>query len=78
MINENQHEPAMPVDPVLADTVGLCPSQSLGLSKREHFAGLIIAQIAVTASDRLRPQHYEHTAKQAVYLADELLKELDK
>ena len=74
MINGNQYEPAMPVDPALADTVGLCPTQSLGLTKREHFAGLAM-QGFVSAKIAGPIEEY---ARHSVLFADALLKELDK
>jgi methyl coenzyme M reductase beta subunit len=50
----------------------------VGLSKREHFAGLAMQGLAARNLDYGQPTWVEDTANMATDLADALLKELDK
>lgn len=49
-----------------------------GLTKRERFAGEIMAKIAWNVSDKANPQHFDHAAETAVQMADALLDALEK
>ena len=75
----NSDMPAMPSDKLYrGEDGGTVRKMSTGLTKREHFAGLIMSSIAFEASDKCRPNHFDHTAMIAVQMADALLLELDK
>ena len=76
MINDNPNEPAMPIEWELAKSVGLCRTQSLGLSKREHFAGMALQGVCARAVGQSAGS--DILAICAVQLADALLKELEK
>ena len=49
-----------------------------GLTKREYFAAMVLANCAIDCTDGARPQHYEYAAKFCVSMSDALIKELEK
>lgn len=64
---------------------GLTSEASIGLTKREYFAGIALQTLASDATqwknmmmDRRGVPANEYVAKQAIELADELLKQLEK
>ena len=68
---KNSQQPANPT-PYYDGLELYCDQQ--GLTKREHFAGLAMQGMIKS----MMTQHLEHTAERAVFMADALLKELDK
>ncbi len=70
----NGNMPAMPSDHTYIDDDINCREMHTGLTKREHFAGLAM-QGLLSAHKGFS---FSDTAKTAVGIADELLKELDK
>ena len=65
----NNTDTAFPVPTANSDT---------GLTKREYFAAMVLANCASQGTDGMRPQHYEYTAKFCVAMADFLIKELEQ
>ena len=62
-MSENANQPAMPTSTVY--------TRGVGLTKREHFAGLVLQGLLAHTGPRII------LAKEAVKIADALLKELD-
>ena len=77
----NSDRPAMPISnlKIFASMTSseVCNSLKVigGLTKREYFAGLAIQGILKTST--MSPE-LDHYAERAIYVADALLKELDK
>ena len=70
-----------PINPVLTQSPSLQNDTSLGLTKREYFAGLAM-QGLISSCDwnftTFNKDLIEATSKNAIDLADELLKQLEK
>ncbi len=66
----------MPANPIFNSDGFTSGEGDTGLTKREHFAGLIMAQAC--QNRETTSSSGEGTAKQAVKWADALLKELEK
>ena len=79
---ENKYRPAMPSTMAVRDgivtTIDEYDSQSVGLTKREHFAAIAMQGILSNGSDHVHNRLPETIAKRAIEMADALLSELDK
>ena len=73
----NSDMPAMPQTWV-PDYGNKPPVVAGGLTKREHFAGEIMANLVHSGTDGMRPQHLDHVAEFSVKAADALLAALEK
>lgn len=78
----NSDMPAMPQSVAYSSSGDLTASFDFdggqGLTKREHFAGEIMANLTHGGTDGMRPQHLDHVAEFSVKAADALLAALEK
>ena len=70
---ENSNKPSYPV------TREVISNAHVGLTKREYFAGLAMQGIMTNnKTEPTIPIHFQNIAEDAVRIADELLKQLEK